>query len=183
MNWPGSTHTQTLDGPGVYPRPVQDPLPIWMAVGGTPQSAARAASLGLPAAFALILGSDWARLSPLLQLYHQTGHSSGQDLSRLKTSLNAHAFVHESMVKAIDIYYPAHSATMGALGRERGMTGQSRETFSTLCGPRGGYFVGGPTEVAEKILAAHEALRFDRILLQFGVGGLKKPPDRRSATS
>lgn len=170
VNWPGSTHTQALDGLGVYPRPVQDPLPIWMAVGGTPQSAARAASLGLPAAFALILGGEWARLAPLLQLYHQTGHASGQDPSRLKTSLNAHAFVHDSMEKAIDIYYPAHSARMGDLGRERGMPSQSRDTFTTFCGPRGGYFVGGPTEVAEKILAAHEALRFERMMLQFGVG-------------
>ena len=122
VTWPGSKHTQALDGLGVYPRPVQDPLPIWMAVGGTPQSAARAASLGLPAAFALILGGEWARLAPLLQLYHQTGHSSGQDPSRLKTSLNAHAFVHKTMEKAIDIYYPAHSARMGDLGRERGMS-------------------------------------------------------------
>jgi alkanesulfonate monooxygenase SsuD/methylene tetrahydromethanopterin reductase-like flavin-dependent oxidoreductase (luciferase family) len=72
--------------------------------------------------------------------------------------------------KAIDIYYPAHSARMGDLGRERGMAAQSRETFTAFCDPRGGYFVGGPTEVAEKILAAHEALRFDRIMLQFGVG-------------
>ena len=169
-HWPGSTHTQALDGLGVYPRPVQDRLPIWMAVGGTPQSAARAASLGLPAAFALILGGEWARLAPLLQLYHQTGHGAGQDPSRLKTSLNAHAFVHESMEKAIDIYYPAHSAKMGHLGRERGMPTQSRETFTAFCGPNGGYFVGGPSEVAEKILAAHEVLRFDRIMLQFGVG-------------
>ena len=74
------------------------------------------------------------------------------------------------MEKAIDIYYPAHSARMGDLGRERGMPAQSRETFTAFCGPRGGYFVGGPTEVAEKILAAHEALRFERIMLQFGVG-------------
>jgi len=170
VNWPGSKHTQVLDGLGVYPRPVQDPLPIWMAVGGTPQSAARAASLGLPAAFALILGGEWARLAPLLQFYHQTGHRAGHDASVLKTSLNAHAFVHESMEKAIDVYYPAHSAKMGDLGRERGMAAQSRETFTAFCGPHGGYFVGGPTEVAEKILAAHEALRFDRIMLQFGVG-------------
>ena len=170
VTWPGSKHTQPLHGLGVYPRPVQDPLPIWMAVGGTPQSAARPSSLGLPAAFAMILGGEWARLAPLLQLYHQTGHSSGQDPSRLKTSLNAHAFVHETMEKAIDIYYPAHSAKMGDLGRERGMQAQSREIFTAFCGPRGGYFVGGPTQVAEKILAAHEALRFDRIMLQFGVG-------------
>ena len=170
VNWPGSKHTQALDGQGVYPRPVQDPLPIWMAVGGTPQSAARAASLGLPAAFALILGGEWARLAPLLQLYHQTGHHAGHDASALKTSLNAHAFVHESMEKAINIYYPAHSARMSSLGRERGMPAQSRETFTAFCGPRGGYFVGGPTEVAEKMLAAHEALRYDRIMLQFGVG-------------
>jgi len=170
VHWPGSTHTQALDGLGVYPRPDQARLPIWMAVGGTPQSAARAASLGLPAAFALIMGGEWARMAPLLQLYHQTGHAAGQDPSHLKTSLNAHAFVHESMQKAIDIYYPAHSGRMGDLGRERGMPAQSREVFSAFCGPRGGYFVGGPTEVAEKILAAHEVLRFDRIMLQFGVG-------------
>lgn len=170
VHWPGSTHTQPLDGLGVYPRPVQERLPIWMAVGGTPQSAARAASLGLPAAFALILGGEWARLAPLLRLYHQTGHSAGQDPAALKTSLNAHAFVHETMEKAVDIYYPAHSARMGDLGRERGMPSQSRETFKAFCGPRGGYFVGGPSDVAEKILAARETLRFDRILLQFGVG-------------
>ena len=143
---------------------------VWLAVGGTPQSALRAADLGLPMAFALIMGGEWMRAAPILQLYHQAGHGAGHDPSSLKTSLNAHAFVHESMEKAIDIYYPAHSARMGDLGRERGMAGQSRETFTAFCGPRGGYFVGGPTEVAEKILAAHEVLRFDRIMLQFGVG-------------
>jgi len=170
VRWPGSTHTQALDGVGVYPRPHQTQLPIWMAVGGTPQSAVRAASLGLPMALALILGGEWARVAPMFQLYHQMGHSAGHDPANLKTSLNAHAFVHESMERAIDIYYPAHSAKMGSLGRERGMPTQSRETFTAFCGPRGGYFVGGPTEVAEKILAAYEALRFDRIMLQFGVG-------------
>jgi len=170
VRWPGGAHTQALDGLGVYPRPVQEQLPIWLAVGGTPQSAMRAADLGLPMAFALIMGGEWARAAPILQLYHQAGHRAGHDPSGLKTSLNAHAFVHESMEKAIDIYYPAHSARMTDLGRERGMAPQSRETFTAFCGPRGGYFVGGPTEVAEKILAAHEMLRFDRILLQFGVG-------------
>jgi len=170
VRWPGSTHTQALDGLGVYPRPVRDRLPIWLGVGGTPQSAVRAASLGLPMALALILGGEWARAAPMFQLYHQTAHRVGHDQSATKTSLNAHAFVHESMQKAIDIYYPAHSARMGDLGRERGIPAQSRETFTAFCGPRGGYFVGGPAEVVEKILAAHEALRFDRIMLQFGVG-------------
>lgn len=170
VRWPGSKHTQTLDGSGVHPRPVQNKLPVWLAVGGTPQSAVRAASLALPMAFALILGGEWARAAPMLQLYHQTAHRAGHDPAGLKTSINAHAFVHENMKKAIDIYYPAHSARMADLGRERGMTPQSRETFTSFCGPTGGYFVGGPSEVAEKILAAHEALRFDRIMLQFGVG-------------
>ena len=170
VHWPGSTHTRTLDGLGIYPRPVQDQLPIWMAVGGTPQSAARAACLGLPAAFALIFGGEWALIAPMLQLYYQTGHSAGQDRSRLKTSLNVHGFVHNSMEKALDIYYPAHSAWFAHLGRERGMPVQNRAQFKTFSGPRGGYFVGGPTEVAEKILATHEALRFDRILLEFGIG-------------
>ncbi|AJE47087.1 LLM class flavin-dependent oxidoreductase [Celeribacter indicus] len=168
--WPGSPHTRPLDGLGVYPRPFQERLPVWMAVGGTPQSAARAASLGLPAAFALILGGEWARIAPLLQLYHQTGHGAGHDSARLKTSLNVHGFVHDSMEKALDIYYPAHSAWFAHLGRDRGMPTQSREQFRALSGPRGGYFVGGPSEVAEKILAAHEVLRFDRILIEMGLG-------------
>ena len=170
VRWPGTRHTQPLNGLGVYPRPRQEQLPIWMAVGGTPQSAARAANLGLPAAFALILGGEWARIAPMLQLYHQTCHSAGHDTSRLKTSLNVHGFVHESMEKALDIYYPAHAAWQEHMGRERGMTAQSRDIFTRFSGPRGGYFVGGPSEVAEKILAAHEVLRFDRIMLELGIG-------------
>lgn len=170
VHWPGGRHTQALDGQGVYPRPCQGQIPLWMAVGGTPGSAVRAAGLGLPMALALILGGEWGRVAPMFELYRQAGHRAGQDPSRLKTSLNVHGFVHESMQKALDIYYPAHSAWFAHIGRERGMTPQSRETFRAFCGPRGGYFVGGPGEVAEKILAAHEALGFDRILLEMGIG-------------
>jgi len=169
-NWPGSAHTQPLDGLGVYPRPVQLQLPIWLGVGGTPQSAMRAGTMGLPMAMALILGGEWKRVAPMFQLYHQAGHEAGHRALRLKTSLTAHGFVHNSMKSALDIYYPAHSAKMGKLGRERGMPMQSREMFEKFSGPNGGYFTGGPSQLAEKILAAHEVLRFDRILLQFGVG-------------
>lgn len=106
----------------------------------------------------------------MLQLNHQMAHRAGHDPGALKTSLNVHGFVHESMEKARGIYYPAHSAWMSKLGRERGMPAQNRETFTEFCGPRGGYFVGGPTELAKKILAAHDLLRFDRILLEMGIG-------------
>lgn len=170
VHWPGSAHTQPLDGLGVYPRPVQAELPVWLGVGGTPQSVARAAHMGLPMAMALIMGGEWARIAPVFQLYHQTGHREGFAKPQLKTALNVHGFVHKSMKSAIDIYYPAHSTKMEKLGRERGMPKQSRETFEAFSGPQGGYFIGGPNEVADKILAAHEVLRFDRIMLQLGVG-------------
>lgn len=170
VHWPGSTHTRPLDGLGVYPRPVQAQLPVWLGVGGTMQSVARAATMGLPMAMALIMGGEWERIAPVFQMYHQTGHREGYARPQLRTALNVHGFVHTSMKSAIDIYYPAHSARMEKLGRERGMPKQSRDTFEALSGPRGGYFIGGPNEVADKILAAHEVLGFDRIMLQLGVG-------------
>lgn len=170
VRWPGSAHTHAIDGLGVYPRPHQNELPIWLGVGGTPQSAARAASLGLPMALALILGGEWARVAPMFHLYHQAAHRASHAPAGLKTSLNVHGFVHESMERALDIYYPAHAGWMNRIGRERGMVAPGRDSFAAAAGPRGGYFVGGPTEVAEKILAAHELLRFDRILLEMGIG-------------
>ena len=170
VTWPGGEHTQRIDGRGVYPRPVQEKLPIWIAVGGTPQSVGRAAMLGLPLALAII-GGEPHRFAPLFNLYREAAKKFGRDPAALKTSINVHGFVAETSQEALDTAFPAHADVMNRIGRERGWgAAMTRGQFAEAAGPRGANFAGSPAQVVDKILANHEIFGFDRFVLQMAIG-------------
>jgi probable LLM family oxidoreductase len=169
--WPGSTHTQRIENRGVYPRPIQDPLPVWVAVGGTPQSAARAGILGLPLALAII-GGQPSRFAPLIELYRRAATDVGNAGDSLPVSINSHAFVAETSQKAADVFFPGYAEQMSRIGRERGWPPLTREQFEAGRRPGGHLLVGSPQEVAEKILEQHEIFHHDRFLAQLNVGPL-----------
>jgi probable LLM family oxidoreductase len=169
ISWPGGKHTPRIDGRGVYPRPLQERLPIWIAVGGTPNSVARAGVLGLPLALAII-GGEPARFAPLFDLYRQAAGRAGHDPATLATSINVHGFVAETTEQAADDFYLPQAEVMNRIGRERGWGPTSRAHFDQSRGPRGALFVGNPEQVAEKIVAHHRIFRNDRFLLQMAIG-------------
>ena len=169
ITWPGGRHTPAIDNRAVYPRPVQDKLPIWIAVGGTPQSVVRAGALNLPLALAII-GGEPARFAPFFDLYRQSAERAGHDPSKLRTSLNVHGFVADTSQEAADTFYAPHADVMNRIGRKRGWPATTRDQFEAACGPRGALFVGSPSQVTEKILAAHEIFGFDRFLIQMAIG-------------
>lgn len=170
ISWPGSDHTPKIDGRGVYPRPFQEKMPLWIAVGGTPQSVARAAMLGLPLALAII-GGEPHRFAPLFNLYREAAQKSGHDVSKLKTSINVHGFVGETTQEALDTAFAPHSDVMNRIGRERGWGAAiTKDQFAASAAPRGANFLGSPAEVTDKILANHEIFGFDRFTLQMAIG-------------
>jgi probable LLM family oxidoreductase len=170
VTWSGR-HRAPLDDAGVYPRPVQDPLPIWIAVGGTPQSVVRAALLGLPLAIAII-GGQPERFAPLASLYREAASQAGHDPARLPISINSHAYVAQTSRQAGDEYFPAYAAMMNRVGRERGWSAMTREQFEAGRSPRGALVVGSPEEVAEKILFEHEIFGHQRFMAQISVGAM-----------
>jgi probable LLM family oxidoreductase len=168
VTWSGH-HRAALDDAGVYPRPLQDPLPIWIAVGGTQQSVVRAGRLGLPLALAIIGGAP-ERFVGLVDLYRQAGGGS------LPVGINSHTYVAETSQQAADDFFPSYAGMMSKLGRERGWPLMTRAQFDQLRSPRGALVVGSPAEVAEKILFQHELFGHERFLAQMSVGTM--PHDR-----
>lgn len=168
VSWSGRLRAPIHDR-GVYPRPYQEQLPVWIAVGGTPQSVARAATLGLPLALAII-GGEPHRFAPLFQLYRETAKRAGHDPRKLATSLNAHGFVGETTEQAADDFYGPQAEVMNRIGRERGWGPTSRAHFDQARSPTGALFVGNPEQVAEKIVAQHRIFGNDRFLLQMAIG-------------
>ncbi|MCM2291145.1 LLM class flavin-dependent oxidoreductase [Allorhizobium sp. BGMRC 0089] len=168
VTWEGETR-KPIHGRSVYPRPLQDPLPLWIAVGGTPQSVARAGYLGLPMAVAII-GGEPRRFAPFFDLYRQSAVKAGNDPASLKTSINVHGFIHDTTESAADIFYAPQAAVMNRIGRERGWPASGREHYDAMRGPHGALFVGDPEAVAEKIVAHHRIFNNDRFLLQMAIG-------------
>jgi probable LLM family oxidoreductase len=168
VSWSGRLRAPIHDR-GVYPRPYQDQLPIWIAVGGTPQSVARAATLGLPLALAII-GGEPHRFAPLFQLYRETARRAGHDPRTLATSLNVHGFIGETTEQAADDFYGPQAEVMNRIGRERGWGPTNRAHFDQSRSPTGALFVGNPEQVAEKIVAQHRIFGNDRFLLQMAIG-------------
>jgi probable LLM family oxidoreductase len=168
VTWSGK-HRASLEGRGVYPRPLQERLPIWVAVGGTPESAARAGTLGLPMALAIIGGLP-ERFVPLAELHRRAAAEVGH--GRLPLSINSHGFVADSSQGAADVAYPAFAQMMDRIGRERGWPPMQRQDFDASLTRRGANFVGSPQQVVEKILFQHELFGHDRFLVQFSVGTL-----------
>src|SRR4051812_40007157 len=173
VTWSGK-HRAPIEGLGVYPRPVQDPLPVWIAVGGTPQSVVRAAMLGLPLAVAIIGGAP-ERFAPLVKLYRQAARESGHDAAALAVGINSHTYVGADPARARDEFFGPYAAMMNKLGRERGWAPMARGQFDALTTRRGALVVGSPEEVAEKILFQHELFGHRRFLAQMSVG----PMDHR----
>jgi probable LLM family oxidoreductase len=170
VTWSGA-HRAALDDAGVYPRPLQDPLPVWIAVGGTPQSVVRAGVLGLPLAVAIIGGAP-ERFAPLVDLYRDAARRAGRGPAALPVGINSHGFVAPTSQDAADRYFPAYAAMMTRIGRERGWAGMTREQFDALREPRGALVVGSPQQVIEKILFQHEVFGHQRFLAQLSVGDL-----------
>ena len=170
VTWAGRRRP-ALDRLGVYPRAFQTELPIWIAVGGTPASAARAGHLGLPMALAIIGGLP-ERFRPFIDLYRQSGLRAGHDAARLPVGINSHGYIADTSQQAADEFYPAYAATMNAIGRERGWPPHSRADFDASCQLRGANFVGSPQQIVDKILFQHEIFGHQRFLLQITVGPL-----------
>ncbi|RCW28130.1 putative LLM family oxidoreductase [Ciceribacter lividus] len=168
VSWSGETRA-AIPARGVYPRPLQEPLPLWIAVGGTPQSVARAGVLGLPLALAII-GGQPRRFAPLFDLYRESARRANRDPATLKTSINVHGFIADTTEKAADVFYEPQAAVMNRIGRERGWGPTNRQHFDQSRGPEGALFVGDPETVAEKIVAHHKIFGNDRFLLQMAIG-------------
>jgi probable LLM family oxidoreductase len=166
VTWSGTTRAP-LDRAGIYPRAQQNPLPIWIGVGGTPQSVVRAGKLGLPMALAII-GGEPARFKPHADLYRE----SGGHAAHLKLSLNMHGFVADDAKTAYDTFFPGYQEVMTRIGRERGWPPTTRAQFDAACGPRGHLIIGSPRDVADKIIGLHKIFGNDRILVQMGLGSL-----------
>lgn len=178
VTWSG-TQRPPLDGLGVYPRPVQERLPVWIAVGGTPASVVRAATLGLPMALAII-GGQPERFVRLIELYRETARRAGHDPATLPVSINSHGFIADSSEGAADEAFPPYLDVMGRIGRERGWPPPTRRQFDAERSPRGALLVGDPQEVIEKILFEHELFGHQRFLLQMSVGTMPHDKIMRS---
>jgi probable LLM family oxidoreductase len=170
VTWSGR-HRAPLHDAGVWPRPVQDPLPVWIAVGGSPQSAVRAGTLGLPLTVAII-GGQPERFVPFVRLYREASARAGHDPSTLPVAINTHAFVAEDSARATAAFAPSYMAMMSRIGRERGWPPMGRAQFDILRSPRGALAVGSPEEVAEKILFEHELFGHQRYMGQMSVGAV-----------
>jgi probable LLM family oxidoreductase len=176
VTWTGR-HRPPLPDLPVYPRPVQDPLPVWVAVGGSPQSAVRAGGLGLPLALAIIGGMP-ERFAPVAELHRRAAQETGHD--RPPMSINSHGFLAETSQAAAQEAFPAFAAMMDRIGRERGWPPMTRQDFDATRTLRGANFVGSPQEVVEKILFQHEIFGHDRFLMQMSVGTLPHASIMRS---
>lgn len=170
VSWQGELRPP-LDNVTLYPRPAQHKLPVWIAVGGTPQSVVRAATLGLPMALAII-GGDPKRFAPYFDLYREAWSRGGRAAGDVKLSLNMHGFVADTTEAAKDIFHLPHEAVMNRIGAERGWPPQGRREFEAACGPDGHLLVGDPDRVADRIIGLHRIFRFDRILIQMAIGAM-----------
>ncbi len=168
VTWSGRHRPALADQP-IYPRPFQERLPVWVAIGGTPASASRAARLGLPMAVAII-GGEPVRFAPLLDYYRDQAIRAGRDPAQLPIGINSHGFIADTTEEAAELFYGPLTAVMNRLGRERGWPPMTRAQYDQQIGPRGALMVGSPEVVAEKILFQHTIFRHQRFLLQLSVG-------------
>jgi probable LLM family oxidoreductase len=171
VSWKGRFRAPLNNQP-VFPRSLQEKLPIWLGVGGTPESFVRAGMLGLPLMVAVI-GGETHRFRPLIDLYREAGHKAGFKPEELKVGLHSPGYVAATNEEAISDYYPGYAELWTKLGRERGWPPVTRNQFNALIGPKGVLLVGGPEQVAEKLLRHSEALGgIDRFTFQMDNAGL-----------
>jgi probable LLM family oxidoreductase len=171
VHWSGK-HRAALTGQGVYPRPVQSPLPIWLGVGGTPGSFARAGTLGLPLMVAII-GGETHRFRPLVDLYREAGERAGHPPDQLKVGVHSLGYVAATTQEAADDFYPGYARAFTDIGKERGWPPATRAGFDAQRGPRGALLIGSPDEVVEKISRHSEALGgISRLTFQMNAASL-----------
>jgi len=170
LSWKGK-HRPSFDEKGIYPRPFQKSMPIWIAAGGTPASAIRAANLNIPLALAIIGGMP-EQFVPFIRLYRQTAERNGQNPDQLQISINSHVYIADSSEQASEELYPHYAAMMNRIGLERGWSPLSRQQFEYSRSPKGALLVGSPQEVIDKILYEHELFGNTRFLAQMSMGTL-----------
>lgn len=168
VTWKGR-HRAAINDLGVYPRPYQQKLPIWVAVGGTPESAIRAATLGLPLVLAIIGGMP-AQFVPLIKLYRDTATKVGNN--PLQVAINSHTYIADTSQQAADEFYPSYADVMSRIGRERGWSGMNRQHYEAMRSPQGALLVGSAQQVIDKILYEQELFKNDRFLAQMTVGSM-----------
>jgi probable LLM family oxidoreductase len=176
VTWSGRHRAPIADLP-IFPRPVQDPLPVWLAVGGTPASAVRAGRLGLPMALAII-GGQPERFKPFVELFRRSAEEAGNP--GLPVSINSHAYVADTSERAADEFFPGYATMMNRIGRERGWAPMERQSFDALRTLRGALVVGSPEQVVEKILYQHELFGHQRFMAQMSVGSMPHAQVMRS---
>lgn len=168
LSWKGK-HRPSFENRGIYPRPFQHSIPIWIAAGGTPSSAVRAANLNLPLALAIIGGMP-EQFVPFIRLYRQTAERHGRDPNNLQVSINSHVYIAENSNQAADELYPYYAKMMNRIGEERGWSPLSRQQFEYSRSSKGALLVGSPQEVIDKILYEHELFGNTRFLAQMSMG-------------
>jgi probable LLM family oxidoreductase len=174
VHWQGQ-HRPPLTGQAVFPRPVQNPLPVWVGVGGTPASFVRAGTLGLPLMVAII-GGEPRRFRPLVDLYREAGRRAGHAPESLQVGVHAIGFVADTTDKAAELFYPGYAHTFTEIGKERGWPATTRAQFDMLRGPHGALIVGDAASAATKVLSISAALGgISRITFQMGVATLPHP--------
>jgi len=179
VHWSGK-HRPPLTGQGVYPRPLQDPLPIWVGVGGTPASFVRAGKLGLPLMVAIIGGRPEA-FRPLIDLYREAGREAGHPPEKLMVGLHMIGFLGDTSPQAADDFYPGYAHTFTEIGKERGWPATTRAQFDTSRGPAGALLIGDAETVTKKVLRVNEALGgISRLTFQMGVSALPQQKTLRA---
>ena len=179
VSWKGRFRPP-LTGQGVFPRPHQKALPVWLGVGGTPQSFARAGALGLPLMVAII-GGSFRRFRPLVDLYREAGRRAGHPVDALRVGVHAMGFVGDTTEAAKDAFFPGWAHMFTEIGRERGWSTATRAQFEAMCSPEGAFLIGDPETVRQRALAASESLGgVSRITFQMSSAMLETAAMRRS---
>lgn len=168
VTWKGKFRAP-IDNLGVYPRPYQPKLPIWIAVGGTPESVMRAGRLNLPLAVAII-GGEPHRFAPLVQLYRDSAAQAGHDVEKLQIGIHSHGYIADDAQQAADEFYPSYAHVMTKIGRERGWGPMNRAQYEAMRNKQGALLVGSAQQVADKILYEYELFKNTRYLLHISVG-------------
>jgi probable LLM family oxidoreductase len=170
ITWRGKHHA-SIDDRGVYPRPYQQSIPIWLAAGGTPASAVRAATLGLPLTLAIIGGLP-EQFVPFINLYKETAKKTGKDMSALQLGVNNHVYIGEDSQKAGDEFYPYYATMMNRVGLDRGWPPLTRQQFDYSRSPKGALMVGSVQQIIDKILYEHELFGNTRFMAQASIGNV-----------
>ena len=178
VTWQGK-HRAAIAAKGVYPRPAQPRIPVWIGVGGTPASVIRAGQLGLPLTIA-ILGGAPAQYVPFAELYRESAQKAGHDVASLQLAINCHLHLADTAEQARDEFFPPYSTLMNRVGRERGWSPMDRRHFDYLCGPQGPLLVGSPQDIIDKLLYQHRLFNNTRFLAQLVIEGISHQSVLRS---